>query len=116
VRSTGSFAPANSSSASVYSFASVSASARASADSARARSATLTPVSRKSGSTPSFSASHSSVSVVGRVFPRSIWLTYSFENRPAARSLWVRPPATRSVLSRSPMPLSPCSGLVAVVK
>ena len=36
-----------------------------------------------SGSTPSLSASHSSVSAVGRVLPRSIWLTYSFENRPS---------------------------------
>ena len=40
---------------------------------------------------------------VGRVLPRSIWLTYSFEKRPPASSLWVRPAATRprSVVSRS---------------
>ena len=45
-------------------------------------SALLTPCSRNSRSVSSRPASHSSVSRVGRVFPRSIWLTYSFEKRP----------------------------------
>src|SRR4051812_27753483 len=42
------------------------------------------------------------VSRVGLVLPRSIWLTYSFEKRSPARSVWVRPAATRSCRRRSP--------------
>ena len=38
----------------------------------------------------------------GAVFPRSIWLTYSFEKRSPARSVWVSPAATRSWRTRSP--------------
>ena len=59
-------------------------------------------VSRKPASTPSLAASHSIVSRVGRVLPRSIWLTYSFEKRSPARSVCVRPAATRSCRTRSP--------------
>ena len=57
----------------------------------RLRSSTETPCARKLGSTPSRPASHASVSCVGRVFPRSIWLTYSFEKRSPASSVCVRP-------------------------
>jgi hypothetical protein len=41
-------------------------------------------------------------SAVGRVFPRSICEMYSFEKRSPARSVWVRPAATRSWRRRSP--------------
>jgi len=64
-----------------YWFDSSAASARATTLSTRSRSLEETPVSRKEGSTPRRLASHSTVSPVGRVFPRSIWLTYSFELR-----------------------------------
>ena len=37
---------------------------------------------------------------VGRVFPRSIWLTYSLEKRSPARSVCVSPRAIRSCLTR----------------
>ncbi len=47
-------------------------------------------------------ASHSTVSAVGRVLPRSIWLTYSFEKRSPASSVCVRPAATRRRRRRSP--------------
>src|SRR5919198_2433134 len=51
---------------------------------------------------PSRSASQLMVSRVGRVLPRSIWLTYSFENREPASSVCVIPAATRSWRRRSP--------------
>src|SRR5207244_5449352 len=70
--------------------------------STRPRSSALTPLSRYSGSTPRRAASHSTVSAVGRVLPRSIWLRYSFEKRPPARSLWVSPAAARRLRRRSP--------------
>ena len=76
-----------------------SASARARIASAFARSSAETPVARKPASTPSRSASHSTVSVVGRVLPRSIWEMYSFEKRSPASSVCVRPAATRSCRS-----------------
>ena len=79
----------NSSSASSLRRASSRASARASAASTRPRSSAETPLARKPASTPSRCASQSIVSRVGRVLPRSIWLTYSFENRSPARSVWV---------------------------
>ena len=82
--------------------ASVSASARASVASTRARSSAETPLARKLGSTPSRAASHSIVSCVGRVLPRSICETYSFEKRSPASSLCVSPEATRSWRRRSP--------------
>ena len=44
--------------------------------STRARSLEETPISRNVESTPSRAASHSIVSAVGRVFPRSIWLVF----------------------------------------
>ena len=88
--------------ASSFCSASISASARASAPSSRPRSSVATPFARKPGSTPSRAASHSTVSRVGRVLPRSIWETYSFEKRSPARSLCVRPAATRSWRRRSP--------------
>ena len=53
-------------------------------------------------STPSRADSHSMVSAVGRVFPRSIWLTYSLEKRSPARSVCVSPRAIRSCLTRPP--------------
>src|SRR2546430_13046017 len=55
----------------------------------RLRSSVETPFWRKSASTPSRCASHSIVSRVGRVLPRSIWLTYSLLNRSPARWVWV---------------------------
>ena len=61
-----------------------------------------TPLARKPASTPSRAARHSTVSRVGRVLPRSIWETYSFENRSPARSLCVSPAANASCRSRSP--------------
>src|SRR5262249_48795820 len=79
-----------------------SASPLASTASQRYRSTDETPLARKVGSAPSRSASHSSVSAVGLVLPRSIWLTYSLENRPPASSVWERPAATRSRRTRSP--------------
>ena len=51
---------------------------------------------------PSRSASQASISPVGRVFPRSIWLRYSFEQRSPASSDWVRPALTRSWRKRAP--------------
>ena len=69
----------------------------------------LTPCSRNSRSVSRRPASHSSVSGVGRVFPRSIWLTYSLENRPAASSSWLRPAARRSERTRSPTVRTPGS-------
>ena len=59
-------------------------------------------VRQKPASTPRRLASHVIVSPVGRVLPRSIWLTYSFENRSPASSLCVRPAAMRSWRRRSP--------------
>ena len=47
-------------------------------------------------------ASQSIVSAVGRVLPRSICEMYSFEKRSPARSVWVRPAATRNWRRRSP--------------
>ena len=79
-----------------------SASARASIASARARSSLETPLARNVASTPSRAASHSTVSRVGRVLPRSICEMYSFENRSPARSLCVSPAETRSWRRRSP--------------
>jgi hypothetical protein len=84
-------------------FDSTAASARATTLSTRSRSLDETPVSRNEGSTPSRLASHSTVSPVGRVFPRSIWLTYSFENRSPASSVCVSPRAMRSWRTRSPI-------------
>ena len=81
----------SSSIASSYCWALASASARESIASTRLRSSAETPFSRKLASTPSLTASHSIVSRVGRVLPRSIWLTYSLEKRSPATSLWVRP-------------------------
>ena len=92
----------NTSIASRFRRASTRASARESAASTRARSSAETPLARKPTSTPRRSASHSTVSRVGRVFPRSIWLTYSFEKRSPASSVWVNPAATRSWRNRSP--------------
>src|SRR5688500_5204740 len=60
------------------------------------------PLSRNEGSTSRRFASHSTVSGVGRVLPRSIWLTYSFEKRSPASSVWVSPAATRRRRRRSP--------------
>src|SRR5262249_9598360 len=60
------------------------------------------PVSRNDASTPSRSPSHASISPVGRVFPRSIWLRYSFEQRSPASSDWVSPALTRSWRRRAP--------------
>ena len=57
---------------------------------------------RKPASTPRRSASHSIVSEVGRVLPRSIWEMYSLEKRSPAMSVCVRPAATRSWRRRSP--------------
>ena len=57
---------------------------------------------RRTGSTPSRSASQATVDSVGRVFPRSIWLMYSFEKRAPASCVCVRPAETRSVRTRSP--------------
>ena len=51
-------------------------------DASRARPSRR-PDERRTGSTPSRSASHSTVASVGRVLPRSIWLMYSFEKRVA---------------------------------
>ena len=59
-------------------------------------------VREETGVDASRSASHSIVLSVGRVLPRSIWETYSFEKRSPARSLCVSPAATRSWRSRSP--------------
>ena len=91
VPATATLAFSNSASASSYSPASVSASARVSVASIRPRSSADTPLARKLGSTPRRIASHSTVSRVGRVLPRSIWETYSLEKRSPARSLCVRP-------------------------
>jgi hypothetical protein len=82
----------------------ISASARESPLSIRPRSSVETPLARKPASVPSFAASHSTVSAVGLVFPRSIWLTYSLEKRSPASSVWVIPAATRSWRRRSPIP------------
>ncbi len=84
------------------------------AASRRPRSSVATPLARKPGSTPSRAASHSTVSRVGRVLPRSICETYSFENRSPASSLWVSPAATRSWRRRSPSrsPLGAAARLV----
>ena len=79
-----------------------SASARVRIASAFARSSAETPLARKPASTPSREASHSIVSRVGRVLPRSICEMYSFEKRSPARSVCVSPAATRSWRSRSP--------------
>src|SRR5262249_56229129 len=59
-------------------------------------------VARNAASTPSRSASQASISAVGLVFPRSIWLRYSFEQRSAPRSDWVNPALTRSWRRRAP--------------
>ena len=67
------------------------ASARARIASARARSSAETPLARNDASTPSRSASHSIVSAVGRVLPRSICEMYSLEKRSPASWAWVRP-------------------------
>ena len=61
-------------------------SARASFASTRLRTSAETPWARVT-STPSRSASQAAVSAVGRVFPRSIWLTYSFEALAGQRAL-----------------------------
>ena len=61
----------------------------------------------RSTSTPSRTASHSTVSGVGRVFPRSIWEMYSFEKRSPARSDWVSPaddPQLAQPVAPSPEP------------
>ena len=92
----------NSSIAAGYSCASDSASARARSVSTFVRSSVETPTARNAGSTDSRSANQAIVDSVGRVFPRSIWLMYSFENRPPASSVWVIPAATRSERTRSP--------------
>jgi hypothetical protein len=102
VASTAERMPSNSASASSLRRASTRASHRASAASTRPRSSAETPFARKPASTPSRSASHWIVSPVGRVLPRSIWLTYSFEKRSPASSVCVIPAATRSCRSRSP--------------
>ena len=88
-----------------------SASARASAPSSRPRSSVATPFARKPASTPSRSASHSIVSRVGRVLPRSIWETYSFEKRsPASVALGqARPDA--QLAQAIPEPGRTCAGL-----
>ena len=78
-----------------------SASARARSASTFVRSSAETPDARNVGSTPSCSASHSIVAGVGRVFPRSIWLMYSFENRSPASCDCVSPAATRSARTRA---------------
>ena len=57
----------------------------------RAGACSTTPISRKVASTPSRVASHSTVSPVGRVFPRSIWLTYPSKN--ARRRACLRQPS-----------------------
>ena len=88
--------------ASLYWYEFDSASARASRASTRLRSSVEMPLERKAGSTFRRCASHSTVSAVGRVFPRSIWLTYSFEKRSPANSVCVRPAATRRRRRRSP--------------
>src|SRR5215216_4750622 len=80
----------------------MAASARVTAASTAAYSLQLWPVSRYVASTPSASAIHSSVAAVGRVLPRSIWEMYSFEQRSAASSSWVRPAAARSCRTRAP--------------
>src|SRR3954452_13631693 len=69
-----------------------------------AYSSQVCPVSRYEASTPSRSAIQPSVCGVGRVLPRSILLTYSFEKRSPARSDCVRPAATRSWRKRVPRP------------
>src|SRR5919201_421736 len=74
------------------------------AASTSAYSSQVCPVSRYEESTPSRSAIHASVCGVGRVLPRSIWLTYSLEKRSPARSDCVRPAATRSCRNRVPRP------------
>ena len=58
------------------------------------------------------------MSEVGLVLPRSIWLTYSLENRPPASSVWERPAATRNRRTRSPSAaasLACCSAASGVV-
>src|SRR5215203_1400429 len=80
----------------------MAASARERTLSARSHSSEERPTSRKERSTPSRLASHSSVSFVGRVAPRSIPLTYCFVKRSPARSACVRPRAIRSWRTRSP--------------
>ena len=100
---------ANASAASSYRAVSTSRSASASAASSRSKSALLTPCSRNSRSVSSRRASHSSASAEGRVFPRSIWLTYSFENFPAASSAWLSPADRRSERTRSPIVRTPGS-------
>ena len=55
-------------------------------------------------------------SSVGRVLPRSIWLTYSFENRSPASCVCVRPAASRSERSRSPRREVGADGVVATAR
>jgi hypothetical protein len=97
------------------SFDSFAASAREMTLSTRARVLEETPVSRKLESTASRAASHSTVSPVGRVLPRSIWLTYSFEKRSPASSVCVRPWEMRSWRTRSPSVWRAAPGEEAVV-
>ena len=101
----------NSAIASGFRRASSSAWAREIAASTRPRSSAETPLARKPASTPRRTESQSIVSLVGRVFPRSIWLTYSFENRSPASSVWVIPAATRSCRSRSPSRRPACAAV-----
>ncbi len=68
----------------------------------RPRSSVETPLPRNPASTPSRPASQATVSSVGRVLPRSIWLMYSFENRSPASWVCVRPAVSRSERNRSP--------------
>ena len=105
--------------ASSYSCAALRASARSSLPRS-SRASVETPDARNAGSTPSFSASHAIVVSVGRVFPRSIWLMYSFENRSPASWVCVSParraesgrdhrdgyPKRRGIVTVSCMPLS----------
>ena len=72
----------------------------------------LSPVSRSIRSTPSRSASHPISSSEGTISPRSIWLTYCFVNRPAARSTCVIPAARRRSRTRPPIPAARPSTLL----
>ena len=86
-------AVAKSSAASGYRCDSVSASARASCASILPRTSVETPPPRNAASTSRRTASQAIASSVGRVLPRSIWLTYSFENlspRPVPGSVRLR--------------------------
>ena len=88
--------------ASSNSRAAMAASAREIRPPSRSCSADEMPDSRNLRGTSSRTASHSRAASLGRTRPRSIWLTYSFENRPRPSSVCVRPRAMRSCRRRSP--------------